>query len=58
MHTCAQDRLHSLAVPGVRDHMLGGALLCAACAVVICSWGVIRECRVSGYGCKRCGLCK
>jgi hypothetical protein len=36
----------------------GGALLCAACAVVICSWGVIRECCVSGYGCKRCGLCK
>ncbi len=36
----------------------GGALLCAACALVICSWGVIRECCVKGYGCKRCGLCK
>lgn len=36
----------------------GGALLCGACALVICSWGVIRECCVKGYGCKRCGLCK
>ncbi len=36
----------------------GGALLCGACAVVICSWGVIRECCIGGYGCKRCGLCK
>jgi len=36
----------------------GGPLLCAACALVICSWGVIRECCVKGYGCKRCGLCK
>ena len=35
-----------------------GALLCAACALVVCSWGVIRECCVKGYGCKRCGLCK
>jgi hypothetical protein len=35
----------------------GGALLCAACAVVICSWGVIRECCRGGYGCKRCGWC-
>ncbi|MDQ3362739.1 MAG: hypothetical protein M3534_13970 [Actinomycetota bacterium] len=36
----------------------GGLLLCGACAVVICSWGVIRECCRGGYGCKRCGLCK
>jgi hypothetical protein len=36
----------------------GGALLCAACALVICSWGVISECCIKGYGCKRCGLCK
>jgi hypothetical protein len=36
----------------------GGPLLCAACALVICSWGVIRECCIRGYGCKRCGLCK
>jgi hypothetical protein len=35
----------------------GGALLCAACALVICSWGVIRECCRGGYGCKRCGWC-
>ena len=36
----------------------GGPLLCAACALVICSWGVIHECCIKGYGCKRCGLCK
>ncbi len=35
-----------------------GPLLCAACALVVCSWGVIRECCIRGYGCKRCGLCK
>ena len=35
----------------------GGALLCAACALVICSIGVIRECCRGGYGCKRCGWC-
>lgn len=34
-----------------------GVLLCAACALVICSWGVIRECCRGGYGCKRCGWC-
>lgn len=35
----------------------GGYLLCAACALVICTWGVIRECCRGGYGCKRCGWC-
>lgn len=35
----------------------GGALLCAACALVICSWGVIRKCCRGGYGCKLCGWC-
>jgi hypothetical protein len=36
---------------------LGGYLLCAACALVICTVGVIRECCSGGYGCKRCGWC-
>jgi hypothetical protein len=36
---------------------LGGYLLCAACALVICATGVIRECCSGGYGCKRCGWC-
>ena len=36
---------------------LGGYLLCAACALVICTTGVIRECCSGGYGCKRCGWC-
>jgi hypothetical protein len=35
----------------------GGPLLCAGCALVICSMGVIRECCRGGYGCKRCGWC-
>jgi hypothetical protein len=35
----------------------GGPLLCAACALVICTVGVIRECCRGGYGCKRCGWC-
>jgi len=35
----------------------GGYLLCAACALVICATGVIRECCSGGYGCKRCGWC-
>lgn len=35
----------------------GGVLLCAACALVICSVGVIVECCRGGYGCKRCGWC-
>ena len=35
----------------------GGPLLCAACALVICTIGVIRECCRGGYGCKRCGWC-
>jgi hypothetical protein len=36
---------------------LGGYLLCAACALVVCTVGVIRECCSGGYGCKRCGWC-
>jgi hypothetical protein len=36
---------------------LGGYLLCAACALVVCATGVIRECCSGGYGCKRCGWC-
>jgi hypothetical protein len=36
---------------------LGGYLLCAACALVVCARGVIRECCSGGYGCKRCGWC-
>src|SRR5215207_2146817 len=36
---------------------LGGALLCAACALVVCTIGVISECCRGGYGCKRCGWC-
>ena len=36
---------------------LGGYLLCAACALVVCTTGVIRECCSGGYGCKRCGWC-
>jgi hypothetical protein len=35
----------------------GGYLLCAACALVVCAVGVIRECCSGGYGCKRCGWC-
>ncbi len=35
----------------------GGYLLCAACAVVICTWGVLRECCKGGYGCRICGWC-
>jgi len=35
----------------------GGYLLCAACALVVCTVGVIRECCSGGYGCKRCGWC-
>ena len=35
----------------------GGYLLCAACALVVCATGVIRECCSGGYGCKRCGWC-
>ncbi len=35
----------------------GGALLCAACALIVCTIGVIRECCQGGYGCKRCGWC-
>jgi hypothetical protein len=37
---------------------LGGYLLCAACALVVCATGVIRECCSGGYGCKRCGYCR
>jgi hypothetical protein len=36
---------------------LGGYLLCAACALAVCTVGVIRECCSGGYGCKRCGWC-
>lgn len=35
----------------------GGPLLCSACALIICSWGVLRECCRGGYGCKFCGWC-
>ncbi|MGH3148240.1 MAG: hypothetical protein ACRDTR_20855 [Rubrobacter sp.] len=35
----------------------GGVLLCAACALVVCTIGVIRECCEGGRGCKRCGWC-
>ena len=35
----------------------GGYLLCAACAIVVCTWGVVRQCCRGGYGCKRCGWC-
>jgi hypothetical protein len=35
----------------------GGYLLCAACALVICTWAVVRQCCRGGYGCKRCGWC-
>jgi hypothetical protein len=37
---------------------LGGYLLCAACALVVCAVGVVRECCSGGYGCKRCGYCR
>jgi hypothetical protein len=37
---------------------LGGPLLCAACALVVCTVGVISECCSGGYGCKRCGYCR
>ena len=35
----------------------GGYLLCGACAIVICTVAIIRECCRGGYGCKRCGWC-
>jgi len=35
----------------------GGYLLCAACAIVVCTVAVIRQCCRGGYGCKRCGWC-
>ncbi len=34
-----------------------GPVFCGACAVVVCSWGVIRNCCRKGYGCKLCGIC-
>ena len=34
-----------------------GPLFCGACAVIVCSWGVLRNCCRSGYGCKLCGIC-
>ena len=36
---------------------LGGYLLCAACALVLCTVGVVRDCCSGGYGCKKCGWC-
>jgi hypothetical protein len=37
---------------------LGGALLCAACAYIVCLPAVWRKCCTAGYTCKRCGLCR
>ena len=36
---------------------LGGPLLCAGCALAVCTLRVILECCGGGYGCKRCGWC-
>jgi hypothetical protein len=36
---------------------LGGPLLCAGCALAVCTFRVILECCSGGYGCKRCGWC-